>query len=115
MMIIIPHSALIMKYLLLFCLVLILTISPGLVSSQTTESCSTSAECLELAKFNYQEGKLQEAKLILETALNQELSSETQVIVWLNLALIEQELGNHSQSSQAINQIEKLIILSRLK
>jgi CHAT domain-containing protein/predicted negative regulator of RcsB-dependent stress response len=98
-----------MKYLLLFCLVLILTISPGLVGSQTTQLCATSAECLELAKFNYQEGKLQEAKLILETALNQELSSETQVIVWLNLALIEQELGNHSQSSQAINQIEKLI------
>ena len=98
-----------MKYLLLFCLVLILTISPGLVNSQTTESCSNPSECLELAKINYQEGKLQEAKLILETTLNQELSSETKVIVLLNLALIQQELGNHSQSSQAINQGEKLI------
>ncbi|TVQ44645.1 MAG: CHAT domain-containing protein [Gloeocapsa sp. DLM2.Bin57] len=98
-----------MKYLLLFGLILILTISPGLVSSETTALCSNPSECLELARLNYQEGKLQKAKLILETTLNQKLTPESEIIVLINLALIQQELGNHSQGSQAINQGQTLL------
>lgn len=84
------------KYICLFCLFFVLSIGYSQVHSQEAQNY-------------YEQGQLNEAKIILQESLKTSESNQSQIITLLNLALIAQELENWSEYEQALEEANILL------